>query len=275
MAEPVLSCLVNGELASYLSVQDCSLATGDGVWEVIAVVNGRPWWWQDHVDRLARGCERLDLRPPDQSVLLREVQTVSVGQQRSAVRIMMVRSPDKGPFGESADGKVTRVVCAHPWPDSSPDESRIGVEARICDLRLSVQPALGGINHLSRLEWSLAARENAAHGDMEALLLDSNEHLISGIGANIFIVMAEQLLTPRMDRSGVRGIIRGRIVREFKARAELRRIGLDMLQEASEVFLCSVFRGIVPIHKIGDQRYEIGPVTREIQAWLAERIEHQ
>jgi len=266
---PVLDCLVDGELSSFVSINDRGLVFADGVWERIAVVNGRPWWWQDHIDRLQRSCERLGLQAPDQAVLLRELQTVSAGRSRCVVQFLLTRGP--GAFGYMPEGseRQTRVMAACPWPEDAEQQARLGVRGRLCKLRLSVQPALGGINHLNRLEWVLAARETLTAGAEEGLLLDSNDHLISGIGANIFLVIGDHLLTPRMDRSGVRGILRGRILRDFKNRCELRRVTLDMLPEASEAFLCDVVRGIVPLRAVDDLELPIGPVTRDLQDWLA------
>jgi 4-amino-4-deoxychorismate lyase len=272
---PVLDCLVNGELSFFVSVNDRGLGLADGVWERVAVVGGRPWWWQDHIDRLSRGCERLGIDPPDQSVLLRELQTVSAGRSRSVVKILLSRGEGAFAYAPSGTGSVTRVVAAYPWPAGGEQRASLGVTARLCDFRLSVQPALGGINHLNRLELVLAAREIQSHGAEEGLLLDTDDHLISAINSNIFLVIGDQLLTPRMDRSGVRGVLRGRILREFKKRCELRRITLDMLPEADEAFLCDVVGGIVPLLAIGDLELPAGPVTRDLQEWLKSRQDSQ
>lgn len=271
----VLDCLVNGELSAFLGVDDRGLAFADGVWERVVVVNGHPWWWQDHFDRLVRGCERLGLTAPAQSVLLRELQTVTRGRARSVVKIAITRGTGAASYWPPESGVETRIVAAYPWPEVPDRLAQAGVEARICEIRLAVQPALGGINHLNRLELVLAARENREFEGQEGLLLDTNDHLISAIESNLFLVMGSQLLTPRMDRSGVRGILRGRIIREFKARTELRRITMDMLPEATEAFVCDVVRGIVPLRSIGDQALTIGSVTRELQEWLTERQNRQ
>ena len=264
-------CLIDGELSSFVSADDRGLAFGDGVWERMAVVNGDPWWWQDHIDRLKRGCERLGLVAPPQSVLLREVQTVAAGRGRALVKILLTRGNGGACYLPLDNAEMTRVVAAYPWPEESVLRARRGVRARLCDTRLAVQPMLGGINHLNRLERVLAAREMARFPGYEGLLLDTDEHLISALDSNIFLVMGDQMLTPRMDRSGVRGILRGRIARAFKARTELRRITLDMLPEADEVILCDVIRGIVPVLSVGELNFSPGPVTAELQAWLEER----
>ena len=79
------------------------------------------------------------------------------------------------------------------------------------------------------------------------------------------------MLTPRMDRCGVRGVMRAAVLQAFKPRCEQRRISLDMLPEADEVFLCNAVRGIVPVKSIDRWEYGIGAKTREIQAWLSEQ----
>jgi 4-amino-4-deoxychorismate lyase len=74
-----------------------------------------------------------------------------------------------------------------------------------------------------------------------------------------------------MDRCGVRGVVRAAILQAFKPRCEQRRIALDMLPEADEVFICNAVRGILPISRIGHWEYGAGPVTREIQQWMEQQ----
>ena len=133
-----------------------------------------------------------------------------------------------------------------------------------------MQPALGGIKHLNRLEQVLACAEVRDRGASEGIMLDREEHIICATAANIFLVSDQRLLTPRLDRCGVRGVLRGVILAGFAPRCEQRRIRVDMLEEADEVFICNSVRGIVPVTAIDQHRYSIGPVTRELQAWLQE-----
>ena len=76
----MIECLVDGEVSGHISAGDRGLHYGDGLFETIAVIDGQPRFWQGHMDRLAAGCERLDLPVVPQAVLLREVQTVSAGR---------------------------------------------------------------------------------------------------------------------------------------------------------------------------------------------------
>lgn len=264
----MLECLVNGEITEHLPATDRGLHYGDGLFETIGVLRGQPRWWQDHMDRMATGCERLGLHMPPQAVLLREVQTVSAGRPRCVAKIVLTRGPGQRGYAPPQGVPPTRLVAAYAWPDGLDQAAEVGVDARICQLRLGIQPQLGGIKHLNRLEQVLAAAEVHAAGGGEGILLDADDHVISAIAANLFLVSGEQLLTPRLDRCGVRGVLRARILRAFKSRCELRRITRDMLAEADEAFTCSSIRGVIPLRSIDILAFAVGPVTREIQAWL-------
>jgi 4-amino-4-deoxychorismate lyase len=266
----MLECLVNGEISNFVETGNRGLNYGDGIFETLSVHHGRPRRWQAHMDRLGTGCERLGLTMPPQAVLLREVQTVSAGLPDAVVKIVLTRDGQGRGYMPDEDGSCTRIVTAHLFPENIAEHARDGVKARICDLRLAIQPALGGIKHLNRLEQVLASAELRQPGAREGVLLDQEDYVISAIAGNIFLVLEDRLLTPRLDRCGIRGVLRSQVLLGFGARCEQRRVSLDMLQEADEVFICNSIRGIVPLTAIDNHHYEIGPVTRELQLWLHE-----
>lgn len=263
-------CLINGEISTLVTATNRGLNYGDGLFETLLVHNGRPRRWQGHMDRLGTGCERLGLQMPPQSILLREVQTVSAGLANAVVKIVITRGGAARSYMPGNDENCVRIVSAHLYPDGIAEMARKGVRARLCELRLAVQPALGGMKHLNRLEQVLASAELRERGADEGVLLDREDHVVCAVSANIFLVMDDRLLTPRLDLCGVRGVVRGHILAGFSARCELRRITLDMLQEADEVFICNTVKGIVPVTAIDDHEFAIGPVTRELQTWLME-----
>jgi 4-amino-4-deoxychorismate lyase len=116
----------------------------------------------------------------------------------------------------------------------------------------------------------LASAELRETGTQEGILLDRDDHVVCAVSANLFLVMDDRLLTPRLDLCGVRGVVRAHILSNFSARCEQRRITLDMLHEADEVFICNTVRGIVPVTAIDGHEYSIGLVTRDLQTWLTE-----
>ena len=263
-------CLVNGEISTLVEASNRGLNYGDGLFETLLVSNGRPRRWQVHMDRLGIGGELRGMIMPPQSILLREVQTVSAGMSDAVVKIVIARGGQGRGYMPPPGENPVRIVSAHQYPDGVAELARKGIRARVCELRLGIQPALGGIKHLNRLEQVLASAEMLETDADEGILLDREEHVVSAIAANIFLVIEDRLLTPRLDLCGVRGVVRSHILAGFGARCEQRRITLDMLQEADEVFICNTVKGIVPVTAIDDYVFEIGLVTRELQAWLME-----
>lgn len=278
-------CLVNGEIASTVNAADRGLNYGDGVFETLRVRGGIARFWQSHMDRLEIGCQRLGIARPEQAVLFREVQTVIAGRPDCVVKIIITRGvPDSRTgrgYAPPRNASVTRIVSCYPLPEgvestiegvsspNDPSHSPAGLRVRICQLRLASQPVLAGIKHLNRLEQVMARAEWDDPETSEGVLLDEDDHVVCGTASNIFLVSAGQMLTPRLDRCGVRGVMRGEILKTFTSRCEQRRITLDMLPEADEVFLCNSVRGIMPVTRIDDWQYSIGAVTTEVREWLA------
>lgn len=267
------ACLVNGEISPWVPASDRGLAYGDGVFETLLVEAGQPRLWQAHIDRLNRGCDLLGLTKVDQSILLREVQTVAAGTPRCVVKIVLTRGSGGRGYALPETDSPLRVVAAYEYPAGVEQAQREGRPSRYCSIKLALQPALGGIKHLNRLEQVLASAEMKNHPGNEGILLNQEGYVISAISANLFLVFRGTLITPRMDRSGVRGVVRNLILRDFKARSELRRVPPDMLEEADELFMCNSVRGVIPIISINQRKWEIGPVTREMQDWFALRKE--
>ena len=221
------------------------------------------------MDRLAVGCDRLGLSMPAQAVLLREVQTVTAGLGDCVAKIVLTRGSAGRGYQPQRPAESRRIVCSFPWPEAAGNPATTGIRARMCDLRLGIQPAMAGMKHLNRLEQVMARAEWEDDAIQEGILLDREDHVISGVSANIFLVFGDRILTPRLDRCGVRGVMRAAILGAFRERCEQRRIMLDMLPEADEIFVCNAVRGIYPVTRVDHWEYGIGPVTREVQEWLA------
>ncbi len=72
-------------------MQDRGLQYGDGLFETVTCLGGRPRWFDRHLARLAHGCERLGMPGPDGALLRAELQTLLAGAPRALIKIILTR----------------------------------------------------------------------------------------------------------------------------------------------------------------------------------------
>ena len=264
-------CLIDGEISTQVPVSDRGFLYGHGIFETIAVEHNKPIFWDLHLQRLRAGCQRLGLVLPEENILLSDLQTVCAGRPVCIVRISITATSGERGYAAAKPISVRRIVSSYPWPSEVELPRLKGIEIPIAEYRLAHNRALAAIKHNNRLEQVLAATETAVMAAGEGLLLDHNGFVISAISANVFLVLGEQLITPRLDRCGVHGVTRAALMQGFSHRCEKRRVSRELLFEADEVFICNSIRGIWPVTKIAEQKFNIGPLTRELQDWLGQQ----
>jgi 4-amino-4-deoxychorismate lyase len=276
-----LSALIDGVAAAGISVLDRGLHFGDGVFETIACVHGRPRFLSLHLERLAHGCRVLGFSPPAAQQLREEVGRLADGQERSIVKLIVTRgSATVRGYAVSGRERAARVAIRYPWPVEDPVLQRQGVRVRMAAMRLGENPALAGLKHCNRLEQILARNEPAAAAAAEALMLSASGKLVSGTMTNVFLVdgppRAPRLRTPAIDVCGVAGVMRRVVLRE-SARAGITATECALwpadLAAATEVFLTNARVGIWPVARLEERTLASGPVTRRMQSLLAPLLE--
>jgi 4-amino-4-deoxychorismate lyase len=256
--------LVNGVATDQISAIDRGLCYGDGLFETLRLVHAQAPLWSRHMQRLAEGCARLRIPAPDPAQLWREVLQVSDGMSQAAVRITVTRGVGERGYALPASPRPVRVVSAFAAPDVAADVYPQGLRLRLCDLRLAEQPLLAGIKHLNRLEQVLARAEWNDPAIADGVLRDSHDRVISATMANLFAVIDGVMQTPALDHCGVAGVARAEVL-AVCPQARVAELSVDRLSTASEIFLSSSVRGILPVRSLAAWCYQPGAVTRQLQ----------
>jgi 4-amino-4-deoxychorismate lyase len=268
-----MTVLVNGTPASEVSVLDRGLQFGEGVFETIACLKGRPRFLPLHLERLEFGCERLGIQPPGQDEIAAEIRGLVSGVERAIVKLLVTggEAVARG-YARSGSERATRITIRYPWPHETGAQLHDGVMTRTLSMRLGENPRLAGLKHCNRLEQVLARAELANDPLLaEGLLFSSSGNLISGTMTNVFLVRESVLLTPRIDQCGVAGVMRRVVLREARQvgiptrECELRS---ENLEAADEVFLTNARIGIWPVRSVDDRVLTPGPITRHLQMML-------
>ncbi|OOG63308.1 aminodeoxychorismate lyase [Rhodanobacter sp. B04] len=256
--------LINGAAADRVHALDRGLSYGDGLFESIRFVDAVAPLWSRHMQRLGESCERLRIPAPDPVELWREALAVTRGLPQAVVRVTVTRGVGERGYALPMAPQPTRVVAAFAPPQVADSAYVHGVRMRVCDLRLAEQPLLAGMKHLNRLEQVLARAEWDDSAIAEGVLRDSHGRVISATMANLFAVVDGVLLTPALDRCGVAGVARAEVLAACP-QAQVGELMLDALLGASEIFLSSGVRGILPVHSLGERSYAPGALTRQLQ----------
>ena len=165
--------LLNGERRQCVDVADRGFQYGDGVFETIEVADGKPLFLDRHLRRLAKGCGKLLIPPPDLALLAEESLQISASARHAVLKLIVTRGCGGRGYRQPPRILPTRLLSLHPHPDYPEHFQTDGVTLRFCEYRLSINPALAGIKHMNRLEQILARAEWQDDGVQEGLMLDA------------------------------------------------------------------------------------------------------
>jgi 4-amino-4-deoxychorismate lyase len=264
--------LVNGQPpadpGAAIAYNDRGLGYGDGLFETAVLRSGAVRFLSAHLLRLQEGCKRLRIEYPGDEALMADIRGICGSERDGVIKIIVTRGHGGRGYRPAVDMRSTRIVALHPLPASSCDD---GITVRWCDLRLSRNPALAGMKHLNRLEQVLAQLEWSDSSIGEGLMLDTEGELVCATASNVFIGRHDVLFTPDLRYCGVRGVMRGQVLRaagELGIAISEEPLWPRDLDDATEVFVTSAVRGIRSVAALAGLRWEAGTLARRLTAAL-------
>ena len=262
--------LVNGESGAGVDPSDRGPLYGDGLFETIAVVEGRPRFLDWHFERLAEGARRLGFPAPDFGRLRSEIEAVAA-PPRGVVKLVLTRGSGARGYRPPRAPVPTRIVSAFGWPDASQARAS-GLRVGWCRTRLGRNAALAGLKHLNRLEQVLARAEWDDGAMDEGLLCDDRGRVIGATQANLFAKLGGRWVTPRLDACGVAGIMR-RAFCLWSAERGLHVAERDLtvadIESSSALLLTNALIGARPVQELAGRPLAADPDAAAFDAWLA------
>ena len=262
---------INGNLLSDAStpvvgVTDHGLTVGDGVFEAVKVVAGRPFALTLHLERLARSARGLGLPDVDLDAVRRGVAAVLDDQVLPLGRLRITYTGGPAPLGSCRAGAgaatPTLIVVADAmgaWPETT--------AVATVPWPRNERGALAGLKTTSYAENVIALAEAARTGASEAIFANLAGHLCEGTGSNVFYVVDDELRTPSLASGCLAGVTR-RLVLEWYGGREVDE-PIETVTRASEVFLVSTTRDVQAVSRWDDvELLAPGPVTRKVaEVW--------
>jgi len=222
-------------------------------------------FWSSHLERLNIGCERLNIKNVDESDWISDIKNAFALSTHShcIVKLILSRGDSSRGYGYKDDIVPVRVVIISEIKKTVVNNS---FSLEYSDSGYHSNPQLAGIKHCNRLE-QILARSNLSSD--EGIMLDENENVISVTQGNIYLIIGNTLLTPKLDKCGVVGSRRSLILELAKSlNIEVKEdlISADKLKQADEVFISNSVIGIQSVKSLEGYSFGDNPLTEKIKA---------
>jgi len=274
---------VNGafvpEAEATVSIFDRGFLFADGVYEVIAVVDGRFVDDGPHLDRLDRSLREIRLegpmaRPELHRMLLDLVQRNGVTE--GLVYMQVTRGAAERDFAFPAVQVPTIIAYARPLAVVDHPRAVAGATAITVPDQRWARRDIKSIALLPQVLAKQAAREADA---FEALMVEG-EHLTEGGAATLFMVKNGALVTHALGTAVLPGITRERTFALASARGIQiveRSITSAELHDADELFLTAATAFVMPVVKVDGGTIGTGvpgTITQQLRADYLASVRH-
>jgi branched-chain amino acid aminotransferase len=237
--------LVSGPLA--LDRGDRGLLLGDGLFETMLVLNRTPLWGNMHLARLEGAARELGI-PFARDRIDDAIATILDGAPDShqALRITLTRGSGMRGLGTNG-GVPTLLLTLDPFDPALILEP---VTLATSAVRRSPHAPSCRLKTTSYIDNIVAAREAAARGMGDALLLNTEGNIACTTIANVFLWKGGRIVTPGRDQAILTGVMRQALIAaaaHLGIETEERVVKLHELTEADAVFLTNSLRFIRPV----------------------------
>ena len=260
------------EAQAVVSVHDRGFMYGDGLFETMRVVQGKPFRLAQHLERLQRGADFLKIKCPFTPAELQNFigQLIAKNQMPDAIlRVVLTRGPGERGYAPGGGGKPTLVMSLHATPPLDV-ENPVRCTLIISSIRVPTGDPLAAFKTTSKLAHVVARMEAAEKGADEALLINTDGEVAETAGGNLFWVSRDRVCTVPAGYGVLSGITRA-VVLEI-----CRTLGLPTseciikpgaLRNLKGLFITQSVFGIVPVAALDGKPVAPSPVVDQL--WRA------
>ena len=216
-----------------------------GVFETI-LWDEKPIFFKEHIERLKIGIKELGLIDLEEEELVEFLDKQDL--RNNAVKITVT--------------PLNIIITTRKVPYKEEDYIR-GFSLTFSEVRRNSTSKLCYIKSTGYIENILEKNKAKERGFDDVIFLNENGLVTETSCANIFLIKNDKLVTSRIDDGLLNGIIREWITKEFDV--EIKRITLEDLKGADEVFVTNSLVGIMPIISIDNYKCKKGKITEDIR----------
>ncbi len=255
-----------------LSPGQSGLLSGWGLFTTMRIVEGIPFAFERHWQRLTRDAERTHCPFPfaEETVRAQVGEVLAANHVREGcARIYAIYNQAGFWRSEENFPEADLLICSAGLP-SFREVVRLGLREHG---RHAASP-LAGVKVTSWLNNVWGLYEAQQQGFDEVVLLNERGEVAECTAANIFCARGGRVLTPPLSAGCLAGITRS-VLLEIGARAgmpvEEHPLFPEDLYASEEVFISSTNRSVLPVIEINGRKIAVapGPATRKLEKALA------
>ncbi len=216
---------------------------GIGVFETIALEQGVPIFFREHLARMMASLERLGLTA-DPRELVDLARNACQGDAVAGSKVLKLVVTEKNRFA---------TVRANAYNDARRAAGFTCAFSEVCRNETSPLVAMKTLNYGDCI---LQKRAAAARGIDEPLFLNTKGQVAEGATSNIFAVIQGEVVTPPVSCGLLPGVMRDFALRVTGAKE--RPLSPEELIQADEVFLTNSLMGAMPVRSIDGQGIACG-----------------
>jgi aminodeoxychorismate lyase len=258
------------ETQAVVPINDRGFMYGDGLFETVRVVHGKPFRMAQHLERMTRGADFLKIKLPFTPRELQQFaeQLVDKNKMPDAIlRMVLTRGPGERGYTPKAGGEPTLVMSLHAAPPLGAGKP-MRWNLITSSFRIPAGDPLASFKTASKLTHVMARIEAEEKGADEALLLNTNGEVAETAGGNLFWVFHDKICTVPTGCGVLPGITRAvvlEICQTLGLQTNKRVIKPEALRNSEGIFITQSACGIVPVATFDGKPIASSPLVDQIR----------
>ncbi|MET4103855.1 branched-chain amino acid aminotransferase [Roseovarius sp. MBR-78] len=248
-----------------------ALHYASSVFEGERCYGGKVFKSRAHSERLLKSGEMMDMPIPytvDQIEAAKRAVLDANGLTNAYIRVLAFRGAGEDMGVAAARNPIRMAVTAWEWGSYYGDAKTKGAKLDIAKWKRPSPETIPTAAKAAGLYMICTMSKHAAEakGCSDAMFLDYRGYVAEATGANIFFVKDGEVHTPLPDailngltRQTVIGLLKDRQIKVHE-----RHIMPEELEGFEQCWLTGSAAEVTPVGQIGDYRFEVGALTREI-----------
>ena len=235
---------------------------GDGVFESVRIINGKPINLDNHIARMLEGAKKIKMRPPSYYTVdffrTRIVDLIAKSQIHDGGKCRVSLDRVRGGTFQPESNEVEFFIEVYPLEISRFELNQKGIEVDIYSELKKQKDALSNFKTKNCLIYIMAAISAHEKGLGDYLITNTKGGILESSSANLFVVSNGVLYTPGLEEGCLAGTMRMQIINIAIANGikvyECNILPQNLLV-ADEIFLTNAISGIKWVSGYRTKRY--------------------